>query len=322
MLSTAASPLQLVISWLALLGICSHFVMCVRKKSLREDWWGNGKYHVKVDTLTDDGRRSNPQNYQQQLPNPYGGVNVAQSSNFYQVPGTYDSTLAPRIIPQGLSGQVSYNLPRLNEMAVEPSNPMSIARCVQTPQPATVEPFFNYNKTVSEVAQTNAIENQDSSSLIASSTLPVPSMVRTHQEQTSNMPTNTPTVSYDRFIVANLSKQKGQGDWIRGDLFINPILPNTDVNSPIWFRPSQGTEVLNTGAMAVLGGAYNDTNRQTCNLAMHGSGGAMNTMSGVAWTRPEGTPVGAQIAQNATNIATSQGIGSIGLGDVQVATYA
>lgn len=325
---SSTSPVQLVVSWIALLGICSYFVSCIQKKSTREDWWGNGKFTVKVDNLIDGGKRSNPQNYQQQLPNPYNTPLPSapvQSSGFFQVPGTYASTLPPRIIPEGLSGQVSYNLPTLNQMAVDPANPLSIARCVQTPAPASVESFDygNYGKNLpSTVAQSDRLQQQDQSSLIASSTLPVPSMVRTHQEQTSSVPTNTPTVSYDRFIVANLNRQRGHGDWIRGDLFINPILPNTDVNSPIWFRPSQGTEVLNTGAMAVLGGAYNDTNRQTCNLAMHGSGGSINTMAGVAWARPESTPVGAQIAQNAQNIAASKGIGSISLGDAQVSTYA
>lgn len=315
-----SNPTQLILSWVALLGICSYFVKSLHRRSKRveEHWWGNGKFNVKVDSLVDNGQRSNPQNYQQQLP---GFVMAASGSNIYQVPGKYDGTLSPRIIPSGLSAQVMYNLPSVSQMALEPSNPLSIAKCVQTPAAATVEPFDYKPFSPSGEAQTEALQLKNDGSVIASSTLPVPSMVRAHQEQTSNLPTNTPTVSYDRFIVANLNRLRGHGDWIRGDLFINPILPNTDANSPIWFRPSNGTEALNTGAMAVLGGAFNDTNRQTCNLVMHGNGGSISTQSGLLWAPPAGTSVGAQIAENALNMATSQSSGTTSFGDVAVNSY-
>jgi len=82
------------------------------------------------------------------------------------------------------------------------------------------------------------------------------------------------------------------------------------------FRPSQGTEVLNTGAMAVLTGAYNETNAKTANLAMAGNGGAFNTFSGVAWARPESSSVGRQIAVNA-DVLSQKGTGTTNFGEAQ-----
>lgn len=339
--SKPLSPTQLVVSWIAVIGVCSLFVHSLYQKTTKEGWWGGAKFNPRVNNLIDNGRVSNPQNYQAQLPNFYAPQKQQEMpSNFYQVPGKYDGKLSPRFYPGCLAAQVQYNLPSINNMACEPTNPLSYAQAVQTlgrtpdkpdatscivPQSTgqpTKENFQYPENSTSYQAQVDAMDLRNDSTVISANTLPVPTMVDLHGGTQGIGPSDQPTVSYDRFIVANLNRQRGYGDWIRGDLNINPILPNGDVNSPIWFRPSSGVEVLNTGAMAVLGGVYNETNRATCDLSMAGTGGAVNTLSGTALARMGNTSMGAQIAQNAINLASNKSIGHIGLGDAQVATYA
>ena len=315
-----SSNTHVVASWFVLLGIFGYFVHSLREKTTKEHWWGTGKFTVKSDVLTADGRYSNPQNYQQSVL-PVGSAPAGfQSSGIFQVPGNAQSRVPPRIIPQGLSSQVSYNLPTLSKMACDPSDPLSLAGAVaRTDKPRMHEPFDYSDKGMSSVsynAQQQSEALTDSSGALSTSSLPVPTMVGNYQDAG-----DIQTVNYDRFIVANLDRNRGQGDWIRGDVAIAPVLPSLDTNSLIMFRPSKGTETLNTGAMAVLGGAFNELNRDTCSLAMQSSGGALNTMSGIAWSRPENTSVGAQIAVNAQNMASSKSTGTIGLGDIQVSTY-
>lgn len=324
---SSTSTTQILVSWITLLGICTYFIQSLRQKSTQENWWGMGKFVPKVDSLIDNGRWSNPQNYQQQLPYPNrDNGQQQQSSYFYQVPGNAQSALSPRILPQGLSDKVQYNLPALPQMGLEPFNPMSLARNIQcppsggaapSPYPPTnmpVKEHFDYTNggrsTTSAEAQQTYNALQQSAGNEAASRLPIPTMISGNAQASGD----TPVVNYDRFIVANLSRNRGAADFIRGDLFINPILPDSNTNSLIMFRPSQGTEVLNTGAMAVLTGAYNETNAKTSNLAMAGNGGAFNTFSGVAWARPESSSVGRQIAVNA-DVLSQKGMGTTNFGD-------
>jgi len=324
---SSPSTAQVLVSWIALLGICSYFVSSIRKKSTQENWWGMGKFVPKVDSLIDNGRWSNPGNYQQQLPYPNRDGGQQQSSYFYQVPGNAQSALSPRILPQGLADKVQYNLPALPQMGLEPYNPMSLARGIQCPPaggagpagPAdhgAIKEHFDYTSGGRSTTSADAVKTynalQESAGNEAASRLPIPTMMSGSAQASGD----TPVVNYDRFIVANLSRNRGAADYIRGDLFINPILPDSNTNSLIMFRPSNGTEVLNTGAMAVLTGAYNETNAKTANLAMAGNGGAFNTFSGVAWARPESSSVGRQIAVNA-DVLSQKGMGTTNFGDAQ-----
>jgi len=319
-MSSPQSPVQLLVSWIALLGICSYFVSTLRKKSTQENWWGYGKFVPKVDSLIDNGRWSNPQNNQSQLPYPN---QASSSSSIYQVPGYAQSSLSPRIMGGGIADKVQYNLPSLPHMGLEPFNPMSLANGIQCPpsssSPSPSHPHIkeNFDYTQEGRASTSfnaqqSYQNLQNNSLNkAANRLPIPSMLSNNQEAGE-----TPVVNYDRFIVANLSRQRGPSDYIRGDLFITPVLPDNNTNSLIMFRPSSGTEVLNTGAMAVLTGAYNETNAKTANLAMAGNSGALNTFSGVAWARPESSSVGLQIASNADMLSQKTG-GTTNFGDAQ-----
>ena len=85
---------------------------------------------------------------------------------------------------------------------------------------------------------------------------------------------------------------------VRGDLAIVP-------NKCGWFDVSvnPGTD-LNTGAMAVLGGAFNDTNRIAAGYAMDQTGGTITTASGVNFPIQNGSAMGcANLALgNQTNI--------------------
>ena len=125
------------LSWIALagLGVQAYSMFNEKKKTIKEDWFVGSKMNeVKVDALTRDNNGawwSKPQNNQQQLPydstgNSSVSLKPSNSSYFYQVPGTMQSSLPPRIIPEGLSKQVQWNLPQVPNMAAEPFNKMFV----------------------------------------------------------------------------------------------------------------------------------------------------------------------------------------------------
>ena len=86
-------------------------------------------------------------------------------------------------------------------------------------------------------------------------------------------------VIFDRFITANLnSRLRSQGDKIRGDLAIAPC------NSG-WFQVSANPSLdLEPGALAVLGGTFNEQGQSVASLVNMSSGGARTAMSGVDMT--------------------------------------
>lgn len=83
-------------------------------------------------------------------------------------------------------------------------------------------------------------------------------------------------IVYDRYIYANRkSRLRSGGDPIRGDL---PIVPD----SGNWFTPSVHPNIdLQPGAINVLAGVNNDTNKQLANLIYNSSGRADTTIGGV-----------------------------------------
>lgn len=86
-------------------------------------------------------------------------------------------------------------------------------------------------------------------------------------------------VVYDRFLWANQkSKLYAQGDYIRGDL---PIVPA----STGWFRPSVHPHIdLNQGALSVMGGSDNTTQRVLHELQNAASGGVQNVFGGINYS--------------------------------------
>ena len=87
-------------------------------------------------------------------------------------------------------------------------------------------------------------------------------------------------IIYPRHMYANKkSRLAKQGDMIRGDPPIVPIQSSKEV----MFRPTVNPHIdLNKGALAVLGGIENETNRKTLALAAHGKGSKYITGSGIS----------------------------------------
>ncbi len=114
-------------------------------------------------------------------------------------------------------------------------------------------------------------------------------------------------IVYDRYMYANRnSRLRGQGDPIRGDLPIVPISGN-------WFIPSAAAgnnvnQVLQQGAMNVMGGVNNETNNSLANLIYNSSGGTDTTIGGIDMTQ--------------TNMSHQvYGAASAAMGDVQATSF-
>ena len=101
-------------------------------------------------------------------------------------------------------------------------------------------------------------------------------------------------VMYDRLIYANgRSRQKEGSDWIRGDLPIVPVLPESNPNSQVWMRPSARPSLdLNQGAMNIIGGYDNTTNNQLRSLMETATSGTLGTFGGVAINNQRSTVCG------------------------------
>lgn len=235
-----------------------------------------------VDSLNAQGTSSLSGNNQQQLFLNKSNVPV------YTVPGQYQSPLAPRFSNTGYGAYITYNLPEKKNMGVDPTDPMMLAKMVEKPK---LKESFNYPPNSSS---TDYQQKYDS--------LTKPFAPPNEKDIVSELPVQTMATSngsdvplvMDRFIVANLKSYKyGAGDFIRGDLPITPILPQSDPYSAVMFRPSTAPSVdLNPGAMAVMGGAYNENVRDTVQLQLQSNAGLRNTFAGVDWQRNSDTVLG------------------------------
>ena len=83
-------------------------------------------------------------------------------------------------------------------------------------------------------------------------------------------------VMFDRNIFANIvGRNFNQGDYIRGDLAIAP-------NNSGWFQVSANPSIdLQPGALAVLGGTFNEQGQSIASLVNMASGGTKTAISGV-----------------------------------------
>jgi len=266
-----------------------------------------------VDVLTADSSASISGNNQQQL-----FLNKAGPPTF-TVPGTYQSPIAPRFSSTGYGAYITYNMPDKKNLAVDPNNPMLLASMVE--QPSCKENFLYPPQS----ASTDFQVKYDSLSKPYSGTcakefiteLPVQTM------SASNAGSEVPLVM-DRFIVANLkSRNYGNGDYIRGDLAISPILPQSDPYSAVMFRPSVQPSIdLNSGAMSVLGGSYNENVRDIVQLQMQSSGGSRSTFAGTNWANNSDTAIGA-LSQNMNMNSAHTLVSTNGIlgGDVSVTAF-
>jgi len=283
---------------------------CIQKvmSGKTEEGWINYPMGPQPQVITSGGEAV-PGNTQTQLAPPV-----------ITVPGKQQLPLEPRFSNTGYGANITYNLPSVDKLAANPLDPTSVSfkdpmAYVNAVETGVVREEFKY-KPDSPSSEYQKLMNQEvQSGQDINAALPVQTM----SNLTSSGGEAVPLVM-DRFVVANKKSYKyGLGDMIRGDLPIVPVLPNSDPNSCTWFRPSVNPSIdLNPGALAVLGGADNATNRQMIQLSMQGSQGTMNTLAGEVWQPPLNTAVGAAIVANATMAA--QKVGSSGQatgGDVQ-----
>ena len=237
-----------------------------------------------VDTLNAQGTASLPGNNQQQL------ILNKSSVPVFTVPGQYQSPLAPRFSNTGYGAYITYNMPEKKNLGVDPTNPMMLASMVEKPH---MKENFRYppNTSSSQYQQkydsltTPYVSGPDAKEIV--NELPVQSM-------SSSNGSEVPLVM-DRFIVSNLKSYRyGAGDYIRGDLAITPINPTLgDSYSAVMFRPSCTPALeLNPGAMAVMGGAYNENVRDVVQLKMQANGGSRNTFAGDSWAQNSQTVIG------------------------------
>lgn len=286
---------------------------------------------LKVDSVNPATKQSVPGNNQTQLSPPV-----------VTVPGTAQSPLTPRFSSTGYGANITYNLPEMKNLAVEPTNPLQLtpmqyAKVIETgaiaEKPETTREGFmmgtsskspfkggvkGTGKPLNSSAQYNSLQrSQQEFGEDNSAALPVQSM-------TSSSGGEEVPVVMDRFIVATMkSRLYGKGDPIRGDLAIVPVLPNADPNSGTWFRPSVNPALdLNQGSLSVIAGAFNDQGRALAQLQMQSNAGTFNTFQGTSWASPPGTSSYAALAANASvalqkKLVSTTGPGS---GDVSART--
>jgi hypothetical protein len=256
----------------------------------------------------------------------------AAQGNFYSVPGTYQSLIAPRFSNVDYGANIRYNLPSANHRGV-PVNPVMFGKMASNepyvrpqqqvrenyssngnvptcrkggaPQsfsggaPVT-EPDYangNYNQVLND-----AYKNSDSPDVTA--VLPVNDMTAINASGDLIQP-----IVYDRYIYANRnSRLRSQGDPIRGDLAIVPC-------SADWFRPSVQPNIdLQEGAMNVMGGVNNESIRALTDLINKSSGGGETAIGGVNLENEYGY-------SNVDMSNQFSGGLSAGLGDVQVRAF-
>lgn len=250
---------------------------------------------VKVDTLNREGTASVSGNNQSQL--------YLNKPPVFTVPGTYQSPIAPRFSNTGYGAYITYNLPEKKNLAVDPTDPMLLASMVEKP---SIKERFRYPQDSSSTDfqnKYNSLTQAPVSEQAILSELPV-------QPMSTSTGSEVPLVM-DRFIVANLkSRLYGAADFIRGDLAIPPVLPQSDVYSTTMFRPSVAPSIdLNAGAMAVMGGSFNENCRDVVQLSMQDNGGTRNTFAGDQWNNNAQTTLGKlQLNMNrSNNLITNQG---------------
>jgi len=272
-----------------------------------------------------------------------GNNQTAFSPPVMTVPGTSQSPLSPRFSSTGYGANITYNLPEVKNLALMPTNPLQLtplqyAKVVETggivEKPSTRDVREGFTTTTKgpfgakssrppkrkgdSAAQYAALQrSQQEFGEDNSAALPVQSL-------TSSSGGEEVPMVMDRFIVATMkSRLYGQGDPIRGDLAIVPVLPNADPNSGTWFRPSVNPALdLNAGSLSVIAGAFNETGRALAQLQLQANAGTYNTFQGTSWASPPGTSSFSALAANAAmavqkQIASTTGPGS---GDVTVKT--
>jgi len=194
----------------------------------------------------------------------------------FQVPGTYQSDLSPRINPLGVNSYVKYNPPSEQNMANYPNDPLSrnvqenyddtlsIAKMVEAPK-------IDKTNTVTELDHEKAREKLKQQGREVRDRLPVPNMNTVNCGDKKDVYYNA-----DRYIFAlQKSRLYSRADPIRGDIPITPCNPDKNPFSNTWFRPSVTPRYdLNAGALGVIAGPTNVTQQQLLELMSSSTSGS------------------------------------------------
>lgn len=251
------------------------------------------------------------ENFLGNLPNfTYKVDRVMQNprGDMFTIPGTYSAILAPRFSNVGYGAYIRYSFPNVENTGV-PTNPLTFGSMVTPCSGPGISlannsiPKYNYGGSLEDGE--SSVECFDdngpngngkscgggvslySASPMTSSSYSNASSQMKYTNVSDMLPVGdmtmvsasgevTQPIVYDRFVYANQrSRLYNLGDPIRGDL---PIVPC----SGEWFRPSVNPQIdLRDGAMMVMGGADNTTNRELMALQYAASGGTQNVGSGI-----------------------------------------
>jgi hypothetical protein len=258
------------------------------------------------------------------------------TQDFFQVPN-FQGILSPRFSNVNYGPDLRTKFPNYNRMGVpqdplqenaNPPDPLNyaIAEGIPKAQASLVEAFQGHGWQESKhlgapkipldphnpysAAYANGDYNQVINMAVGAGADGWPTSTVAQLDQASFMTQDgemKQPIVYDRYMYANRnSRLRGQGDPIRGDLPIVPISGN-------WFIPSAAAgnnvnQVLQQGAMNVLGGVNNETSNSLANLIYNSSGGTDTTIGGV------------DMAQ--TNMSHQvYGAASAAMGDVQTTSF-
>ncbi len=225
----------------------------------------------------------------QPFPMTYKVNSVSQNratGDFYEVPGLFQAQLSPRFDNSQLGAYIQYNMPNVNQLGSDPTDPLSMKNMAyRSPNTPTII-TEKYQGALMDVPQAGQAQMHSSAQHFggqnlkyseAVNELPVQPMGALVNANGENM---QQPIIYDRFMYANArSRNFGNGDPIRGDL---PIAPN---NSG-WFQVSVHPNIdLRDGALAVMAGANNDTTKEMLALRTASAGGLLNqTGSGISYS--------------------------------------
>jgi len=191
---------------------------------------------------------------------------AAAKGQFYAVPGTYQSALAPRAYGGQYGAYINYKMPEQKNLAV-PSDPLAMGQMAESYCGSCTSGSCGTKKMMKESFEAPAQDEYPS----VTNMIPVGDMTTVNADGETMQP-----VVYDRLIYANRnSRLRSQGDMIRGDLAIAPQQTG-------WFQVSATPNVdLQQGAMNVLAGPQNETTQALTALINQSSGGVDKTIAGV-----------------------------------------
>jgi len=261
----------------------------------------------------------------------YVAVNPKNNQPMYQVPGTFQSQIPPRVFGGSYGANILYNLPDTKNLAV-PVNPLTFGNMAKENynHNQQVTENYNHNQQVTEnyggakcglggsfppsygSPQVGGGFNGDAppylaSDYAASNFNEATAALRSESDAlnvSDTLPVGTmETVNslgesnlmyvVNQPIFANkIDRNFAQSDYIRGDL---PIVPCKTG----WFQVSARPQtMLNSGAMNVMGGLDNETSKSMAALLNTGTGNS--TIGGINMTTQELTSVGALTDVNVT----------------------